>query len=268
MLTAKRYIFLHTDGNVAWCYHCPKFLSSLRVLDKCYDRIPILFEGTTKFLDPITRQTYEIASETHCSGENTKVFQLDLENNDTSWYQLLPGPMLFNKLLVFKSFELGQITQFPTFDTGRAEMYTPKQRKNFWDDIIHASASDTVLRKLTRTIMTQGNTVRISDPGNLERFLRLDDRLWMDYFLMPSIFADKFKETFGLLGYHFQFLGIFLACFLLIKFVMDVVVIVLRRFELRKVSCATFGFVRTMLGATFHLLTLSQKTPMANVRNR
>ena len=136
-------------------------------------------------------------------------------------------------------------------------MFTPKQMKNFWDNIIHASASDTVLKKLTRTILTQGNTVRISDPGNLERLLSLDDRLLMDHLLTPSFFVDKFKETFGLLGYYIQCLGNFFACFLLVKFLIDVVVIVLRGLEIRKVSGATFGFVRTMLGATFHLFVLS-----------
>ena len=146
-------MFLDPDGKVAWLYHCPKFLSPLRVLDKCYDRIPILFERTTKFVDPITRQTYDFASEIPCLGDYINVFQLDLEN-DNSWYQLLPYPMPFNKPLLFKPTELGHITQFPTFDTRRARMYTPKQMKNFWDNIIHASASDTVLKKLTRTILT------------------------------------------------------------------------------------------------------------------
>ena len=72
--------------------------------------------------------------------------------------------MPFIKPLLFKPTELGHITQFPTLDTRRAGMYTPKQMKNFWDNIIHASSSDTVLKKLTKTILTQGNTVRISDP--------------------------------------------------------------------------------------------------------
>ena len=128
--------------------------------------------------------------------------------------------------------------------------------KNFWDNIIHASASDTVLKKLTRTILIQGNTVRISDPGYLERVLSLDGRLLMDRLLTPSFFVDKFKETFGLLGYYIQCLGNFFACFLLVKFLIDVVVIVLRGLEIRKVSGATFGLVRTMLGATFHLFFL------------
>ena len=226
------------------------------MLDKCYDRIPILFERSTKIVDPITRQTYDFASEIPCLGDYISVFQLDVEN-DNSRYQLLPDTMPFNKPLLFKPTELGHITQFPTFDTRRAGMYTPKQMKNFWDNIIRASASDTVLKKLTGTILTQGNTVRISDPGNLERLLSLDDRLLMDHFMTPSFFVDKFKETFGLLGYYIQCLGNFFACFLSVKFLIDVVVIVLRGLEIRKVSGATFGFVRTMLGATFHLFVFS-----------
>ena len=110
--------------------------------------------------------------------------------------------------------------------------------------------------------MTQGNTVRISDPGNLERFLRLDDRFLMDHLLTPFFFADKFTETFGLLGYYIPFLGIFFAFFLLVKFLIDVVVIVLRVLEIRRVSGAIFGFVRTMLSATFHLFVLSLQIPM------
>ena len=80
--------------------------------------------------------------------------------------------------------------------------------------------------------------------------------------MTPSFFVDKFKETFGLLGYYIQCLGNFFACFLSVKFLIDVVVIVLRVLEIRKVSGATFGFVRTMLGATFDLFVLSLQTPM------
>ena len=169
--------------------------------------------------------------------------------------------MPFNELLLFKPTELGYITQFPTFDTKRAGNYTPKQMKKFWDNIIHASASHTVLKKLTRTILTRCNTVRISGPGNLERILSLDDRLLMDHLLTPSFFVDKFRETFGLLGYYIQCLGNFFACFLLVKFIIDVVVIVLRGIEIRKVSGASSDFVRTMLCATFHLFVLSLQTP-------
>ena len=267
MLTGNRSMYIDTDGSVAWLYQCPKFLSPLKVLDKCYDRIPIMFERSTKIVDPITRQTYDFASEIPCLRDYTNVFQLDLEN-DNSWYQLLPEPMPFNKPLLFKPSELGHITQFPTFGTRRAGMYTPNQMKNFWDNVIHNSASDTLLKKPTRTILTRGNSVRISEPGSLERLLSLNDRLLLDHLLTLSFFVDKFEETFGELGYIIQCLGNFFACFLLVKFVIDVVVIVLRGLEIRKSSGATFGFVRTMLGATFQLFVLSLQTPLyENVEN-
>ena len=57
-------------------------------------------------------------------------------------------------------------------------------------------------------------------------------------------------------------MGNFFACFFLVKFIIDVVVTVLRRLEIRKVSAATYGFVRTMQGATFHLFVLSLQIPM------
>ena len=69
MPTGNRSMFLNTGGSVAWLYPCPKILSPQRVLDKCYDRIPILFERTTKFVDPITRQTYDFSSEIPCLGD-------------------------------------------------------------------------------------------------------------------------------------------------------------------------------------------------------
>ena len=111
MLTGNKFMYLDNDGSVAWFYQCPKFLSLLRRRDKGYDRILILFERTTKFVDPINRQTNDFASEIPCLNDYTNVFQLDLEN-DNSWYQLLPDPMPFNKLLLFEPTELGHVLSF------------------------------------------------------------------------------------------------------------------------------------------------------------
>ena len=67
--------------------------------------------------------------------------------------------------------------------------------------------------------------------------------LLLDHLLTPSFFVYKFKETFGQLGYIIQCWGNFFAFFLLVKFVFDVVVIVLRGLQIRKFSGATFGLV-------------------------
>ena len=109
MLTGNRSMFLETDGSVAWMYHCPKILSPLRVLDISHDRIPNLFEQTTKFVNPISRQTFDFASEIPSLGDYTNVFQLD-RDNDNSWHQLLPDPRPFSKRLLFKPTELGHFS--------------------------------------------------------------------------------------------------------------------------------------------------------------
>ena len=42
MLTGNRYMFLETDGSLAWRYHCPMVHSPLHMMNQCYDKIPIL----------------------------------------------------------------------------------------------------------------------------------------------------------------------------------------------------------------------------------
>ena len=120
MLTGNRSMFLDTDGTVVWLYHCTEFLSPLKVLDKCYDRIPILFERIAKFVDPIKRQTYYSASEIPCLGDYTNVFQIDLEN-DNSCYQLLPDPIPFNKLCCSSQLNLAILLSFLLLTLGLLE---------------------------------------------------------------------------------------------------------------------------------------------------
>ena len=80
--------------------------------------------------------------------------------------------------------------------------------------------------------------------------------------MTPSFFVDKFEEIFGLLGYYIQCLGNYFACFFSVKFNNDVAVVLFRGLQIEKVSGATFGFVRIMLGAIFHLFVFSLQTPM------
>ena len=144
-------------------------------------------------------------------GDYTNVIQLELEN-DNSWYQLSPDPTPFIKLVLFKRTELGHIGQIPTFDNWRAGMYYPEQMKTSWNNIIHVSASDIVVKKLIKNILTNDNTIRVSDPKNLN----LDDRLSMSHLLTPSFlpFSSTSGKKFVELGYIIQCLDKLFACFL------------------------------------------------------
>ena len=84
MLTGNRPRFLETDGSLAWLYHCPMVHSPLHTVNQCYGRIPILYEGEIRFVDPITRHTCPDAVTQNCSGRIKNLVQLDLDQED-SW---------------------------------------------------------------------------------------------------------------------------------------------------------------------------------------
>ena len=100
ILTQNRSMFLETNGNVAWLYHCPKFYSPLQLMDECYNRIPIMYKENIRFFDPITRQTFQSADLQDCSDKHSNLIQLDV-HDDMSWIELTPqitsvtGPYLF-----------------------------------------------------------------------------------------------------------------------------------------------------------------------------
>ena len=114
MLTGNRSMFLETEGVKGFLHPCPKKISPLKLLDRCYDRIPIFYDGKTMFVNPITRQTFPFANEIDCTDTFKNLFQLDLDNSNF-WYQLLPAPvpfkapvffLLHNKLVIFKKSQI------------------------------------------------------------------------------------------------------------------------------------------------------------------
>ena len=111
ILTKNRSMFLETNGNVAWLYHCPKFYSPLQLIDECYNRIPNMYKENIRFVDPITRQTFQSADLQDCSDKHSNLFQLDVDD-DKSWIELTPqitrvtGPYLFKPKEIIQKIKL------------------------------------------------------------------------------------------------------------------------------------------------------------------
>ena len=202
MLTGNRSMFLDTNGAVGWLYHCPKKVSPLKVLEKCFDRIPIFYNGRTMFVDPITRQTFPFANEIHCVGGYKKAFQLDLDDK-LSWYQLMPAPIPFKTPLMFAPQDIGHITEFPLYDSRRAGMYTPKQLKAFWDNIIHNTASTSILKKITRTVLQNGH-MDYANSDALTAAMGLNQKIYLDSLLSPGFFMNSFIGTFGFVAFFLE----------------------------------------------------------------
>ena len=100
MLTGNRSMFLETDGSLAWLYHCPKVHSPLHTMNQCYGRIPILYKGEIRFVDPVTRQIYPYAVTQKCAHRTKNLFQLDMDQEDF-WKTLTLGIVHQDKPTVF-----------------------------------------------------------------------------------------------------------------------------------------------------------------------
>ncbi len=263
MLTGNRSMFLDTDGSAAWLYRCPKRMSPLRVLERCYDRIPIYYDSKTHFVDPITRQTFEFANEITCDGGHQNVFQLDMDFDD-SWYQLLPEPTPHKKPNTFAPMEISRITKFADYSTAGAGMFTQQELEKFWNKIVLHQKSNTVLQKFSQEIV--GTSDANSKHSNSFDF-GLGDNIYIDRLISPNFFEFNFKKHFGFLTYWIERLGIYFAAFLLIKFVIQIIVTILRALEIHRITGASVSFGKIILSATYQLLFLSILTNLFKSEN-
>ena len=131
MLIGNRSMFLGTDGNLVWLYHCPLFHSPLLTMNQCYDRIQILYDGQIQFVDPITRQTHRPAILQDYTDRIKKRFQFDMDR-DGSWYTLTPGIVHQDRPTVFgpKDVSPAAVHSFP--GSQDAGTYTRSELSSFW----------------------------------------------------------------------------------------------------------------------------------------
>ena len=126
LLTGNRSMLFDTDGSVAWLYYCPKNRSTLRVMENCNDKIPMFYENRVYFIDAITRQTFHSAIEFSCQHATQNLLQLDMDNDD-SWYNLIPHPVLHDIPLVFSPTRLSCPSLHVPYFSNNAGLYTQKQ---------------------------------------------------------------------------------------------------------------------------------------------
>ena len=155
-------MFLETGGSLAWLYLCPMVHSPLLTMSQCHDRIPILYEGEIRFVDPITRQTYPDAVTQNCSDRIKNLFQLDMDQED-SWYTLTTGIVHQDKLAAFGPKKVTPMTAQPLTGSQDAGMYTRSELRGFWDNIPINAASRTTLKKLSQNLIIYSNAQEGSD---------------------------------------------------------------------------------------------------------
>ena len=82
--------------------------------------------------------------------------------------------------------------------------------------------------------------------------------------ISPSYFKNQFMDTIGSVAYVLEFCGIIFSCFLFIKLVVDLIVMILSHMEIIRLTGASLGFGKTLLSASFNLFLTSILTSVFN----
>ena len=263
LLTNNRSMFLETNGNIAWLYHCPPLFSDLQVMDKCYDRIPILFKGKIHYVDPITRQTFTNAKEQSCLDKHLNLFQLDIDDDD-SWVQLtpsiqqVPAPEIFNPRLSSKL-----LHNFKFKGSNKVSIYTKKQLREFWRNIeMNAEMKDTIKTFTKELVVEQGG----SSKNYYSNYYPIN-KIYLDSFISPNFFRNKYVKMFGHVQYILERCGIYFAAFLFIKLIIDIISAIYSSMQLHKITEGSVGLLKVIVSATFGIIFASILTSIFNPDN-
>ena len=260
MLTGNRSMFLGTDGSLAWLYHCPMVHSSLHTMSQCYDRIPILYEGEIGFVGPFTRQTYPDAVTQNCSDRIKNLFQLDMDQED-SWYTLTPGIVHQDKPCVFAPKKVTPMTAQPLTGSQDAGMYTRRELRGFWDNILINAASKTALKKFSQNLIIYSTPQDGSDGFH---YYTPRTEFYVDKMISPEYFKDLSMDTFGPVAYILEHCGIYFSVVLFLKLIKDLIVMIIRHMEINRMTGASLGFGKTLLTASYNIFLTSVMNSMYN----
>ena len=178
LLTNNRSMFLETNDNVSWLYHCPQYFSPLQIMDKCYNRIPIMYLNKIHFVDPITRKAYTSAGKRSCVDKRDNLFQLDIED-DNSWIELtlgitrVKGPSVFQPNIAPQ-----RLTKYKFQDSDEIYLFTDQDLKKFWRGIKFNEMKNAIQPFSKELFVSQDN-------------FKSEDRPYLNY-PMRTVYLDSF----------------------------------------------------------------------------
>ena len=260
MVTGNRSMFLSTDGGLAWLYHCPLMRSPPHVMNQCYDKIPIFYKNAIFFVDPITRHTYPDAQVQNCSDRIKSLFLFDMED-ENSWSTITSTLEHRKRPAVFGPKDVFPVSRRSFGGAGDAGIYTRAQLSEFWDKIFISAASRKALQKFSRELIVPNTAIH--GPEQYSYYAPRRD-FYVDNMFSPSYFRNQFMDTFGSVGYVLEFCRIYFSCFLFIKLIVDLIVMILRPMEINRIKSASLGFGKTLLSLSYNLFLTSILTSVFN----
>ena len=259
ILTRSRSMFLDrkaiSGSTTAWLYHCPNFYSPLQLMDACYYRIPIMYREKILFVDPITRHTFKSADQQDCSAKHLNVYQPDVDK-DNSWIELtlsitrVIGPDLS------KAKEIQRQVRHSPASNHDASIYTYAQMLKFWSMITDHSQMKGILQKVSRFFL---NARKQFYPDSSRQYGSTQN-IHIDYLISPDFWRNEYTRIYRTIQYYLERCGIIFASFLVVKFIVDALVLLIKILHIHKLTGQTFLFGKIMLAASYNILFTSVVT--------
>ena len=151
LLTGNRSNFLYVEGSLAWLYDCSHFLSLLYESDKNCDCIPIHYQDTVMYIDPILRQTFNCAIPISFDNNPQNVIALDLDTDGD--YVLTPTLVLRATPLLSEPKQFQSAISSNSFVAQESVIYSNAELGNFWKCPLFRKYSDAILKLLGEAIL-------------------------------------------------------------------------------------------------------------------
>ena len=150
LLTGNRSSFLYVESFTSPLYDCPQFLSPVYEADNGFDIIAIYYQDTVKYIDLITRNTFNYASPISWDNNPQKVIALDLDTNEH--YVLRTKPVLRATPMLFKPKQVQSAVRLNTFTAQEAGINSNTELTSFWNPVLFIFYSDKTLMLLRKAI--------------------------------------------------------------------------------------------------------------------
>ena len=261
LLTNNRSNFITTDGSIAYMYQCDERKSPIFEQTKCYDRIPVFYMDELWFIDPITRHTHSGANEVDCQGQIQNLFHFDLDDPE-SWYRLVPYIDKNDPPNYFEAKQAKYITPYNGESAGHAGLYNQRAVQSFWGRIQTNINEMEQVRKFKTALgnyFAQG-AHKPSESVFHGGFFGTGGPVFLDGLMSPSFFKDEFIKCFGFIAYYWTLTGTAFAGFLFVKFLLDVIMTIIRTLEINKITKNTMSWGKVVFGSIFNVFYLSAIT--------
>ena len=104
------------------------------------------------FVDPIKRQTFNYATPIKYGNNPQNIIELDPDTDDGDFYVLTPDPLIREAPQMFKPTQIKTTITPNTFTAQDAGIYSNAELDQFWNRVLFAKHSDTILRLLGKSL--------------------------------------------------------------------------------------------------------------------